>query len=154
MGQEKSIAVLRSRVSALVQEEAALLTQAFEISRNGGDRAGVDALFAQVQALQVERVSLKRELGGMLGTYRMHEASEVWRPGVYDYRREVGAPTVRVRVTTGPLGLQVTLPDRRDPVRIETLEGSFDGPLAGDDAQPAPVERAAARPRAPKKKAR
>ena len=54
MGQDISIATLRSRVSALVEQESVLLTQAFELSRGGGDRRGVDALFAQVQAMQVE----------------------------------------------------------------------------------------------------
>lgn len=133
MSQEKSIADLRSRVSQLVDEEAKLLTTAFELSRNGGDRKGVDALFAQVQAIQVERNSLKKQLGNVLGTQRMHVAAEVWRPGVYDYRPEPGAANVRVRVIQGALGLQVQMPGKAEPVRIETLDGSFDGPLAVDD---------------------
>ena len=133
MGEAKSIAALRSRVSALVEEEARLLTTAFELSKKGGDRSGVDALFAQVQAIQVERNSLKKEIGNVLGTHRMHTAAEVWRPGTYDYRPKIGADTVRVRVSTGPLGLQVQMPGAGDPVRIESLEGSFDGPLAVDD---------------------
>lgn len=132
MGEEKSIAALRSRVSALVEEEARLLTTAFELSK-GGDRSRVDALFAQVQAIQVERNSIKKELGNVLGTHRMHTAAEVWRPGMYDYRSKIGADTVRVRVSAGPLGLQVQMPGRGDSVRIETLDGSFDGPLAVDD---------------------
>ena len=131
--EENSIAALRSRVAALVEEEAQLLSRATELSREGGDRRGVDALFAQVQAIQVKRSNLKKQLGNVLGTHRMHTAAEVWRPGVYDYRREVGEPTVRVRVSTGPLGLQVHFPEGSKPVRIETLEGSFDGPLGGDD---------------------
>jgi hypothetical protein len=132
MGQDQSIAELRSRVAALVEEEGVLLTQAFDLSRAGGDRRGVDALFAQVQAIQVERNSLKKQIGNILGTQRLHVASEVWRPGVYDYRH-VGGDTVRVRITRGPLGLQVFMPGKRDAVRIELLEGSFDGPLAVDD---------------------
>jgi hypothetical protein len=170
MGQEKSISVLRSRVSALVEEESRLLTQAFELSRGGAERPRVDALFAQVQAKQVERNGLKKEIGNLLGTHRMHVAAEVWRPGVYDYRQEAGAPVVRVRITQGPLGLQVAMPGRREPVRIESLEGSFDGPLAADDPaahrehavdagpgrarsrQAQPAEKPEARVRKPKKK--
>lgn len=132
MGQDQSISALRSRVAALVEQEGVLLTQAFDLSRSGGDRSGVDALFAQVQAIQVERNSLKKQIGNILGTQRLHLASEVWRPGVYDYRLG-GGDSMRVRITRGPLGLQVCIPGQRDPVRIETLEGSFDGPLAVDD---------------------
>lgn len=151
MVHEKSIPALRSRVSALVEEEARLLTQAFELSRSD-DRRGVDALFAQVQAIQVERNSLKKELGNVLGTQRMHVASEVWQPGVYDYRRrEIGAPVERVRVSAGPLGLQVSLPGRAEPVRIEALEGSFDGPLAVDHAHEEVAPKAAPRARGRKK---
>jgi hypothetical protein len=134
MSQEISIASLRSRVSELVEAEGALLTQAFELSRDGGDRRGVDALFAQVQAIQVERNRLKKQIGQVLGTHRLHEAPEVWSPGVYDYRREVGGDSVRVRVTKGPLGLQVLFPGKGDAVRIETLQGTFDGPFAVDDS--------------------
>lgn len=134
MGEDVSIASLRSRVSALVEQEGALLTQAFELSRGGGDRRGVDALFAQVQAMQVERNRLKKQIGQVLGTQRLHEAAEVWRPGVYEYRREVGGAPVRVRITRGALGLQVHLPGEDDAVRIETLKGTFDGPLGADDA--------------------
>jgi hypothetical protein len=152
MGQDESIASLRSRVTALVEKESVLLTQAFELSRAGGDRRGVDALFAQVQAMQVERNNLKKQIGNVLGTQRMHVAAEVWRPGVYDYRPSVGEETVRVCITSGPIGLQVHLPDQRDPVNIARLKGSFDGPLAVDDAathrKPAPPEtsRPAGRP--------
>ena len=78
MGQDISIATLRSRVSALVEQESVLLTQAFELSRGGGDRRGVDALFAQVQAMQVERNSLRKQIGQVLGSQRLHEAAEVW----------------------------------------------------------------------------
>ena len=141
MVEEKGIAALRSRVSALVEEEARLLTRAFEMSRNGADRRGVDTLFAQVQAIQVERNRVKKELGNVLGTHRMHVASEVWREGAYDYRAQIGAPPVRVRVTSGPLGLQVRMPGRAEPVRIELLEGSFDGPLSADDADAVPTRR-------------
>lgn len=141
MGTDKSISSLRSQVAALVAQESALLSEAFELSRAGGDRRGVDALFARVQAIQVERNGLKKEIGNVLGVQRMHVASEVWKLGVYDYRREVGGDSVRVRVTTGPIGFQVFLPGRADPVNIETLPGTFDGPLAVDDAathEPAP----------------
>ncbi len=133
MGQEEDIGSLRSRVSALVDQESELLNRAFELSRAGGDRRGVDALFAQVQAIQVERSSLKKRIGEVLGTRRLHMASEVWKPGVYDYRPAAGGETVRVRVTMEPLGLKVVMPDRAQPVRIEMLDGSFDGPLAVDD---------------------
>jgi len=132
MEQEEDIGLLRSRVSALVEQESSLLDRAFELSRAGGDRCGVDALFAQVQAIQVERSSLKKRIGEVLGTRRLHMASEVWKPGVYDYRPAAGGDSVRVRVTTEALGLKVFMPDRAEPVRIETLEGSFDGPLAVD----------------------
>jgi hypothetical protein len=146
MGQDDNIAALRSRVTALVEKESVLLTQAFELSRAGGDRRGVDALFAQVQAMQVERNGLKKKIGDVLGTQRMHVAAEVWRPGVYDYRPTDGDHTVRVCVTSGPLGMQVHLPDQRDPVNIAKLKGSFDGPLAVDDAashQPSAQSRVA-----------
>src|SRR5688572_17689724 len=99
MGQDTSIASLRARVSELVERESVLLTQAFELSKAGGDRRGVDALFAQVQAIQVERNSLKKQIGNVLGTQRLHLASEVWQPGIYDYRHEVGGDTVRISVT-------------------------------------------------------
>jgi len=129
-----NIAELRSRVSELVAQEATLLEQAFDLSRAGGDRRGVDALFARVQALQVERNSVQKRIGTILGAHRLHTAAEVWRLGVYDYRQEVGGERVRVQVTNGPLGLQVVLPGRKHPVRLESLEGTFDGPLAGDEA--------------------
>jgi hypothetical protein len=121
-------------VSALVEEESRLLSRAFEMSRDEAQRHGVDILFAQVQALQVERGILRREIGNVLGTHRMHVASEVWREGVYDYRDEVGAPPVRVRVVAGPLGLQVCMPGPGEPMRIELFEGRFDGPMSADDA--------------------
>ncbi|MEJ8836066.1 hypothetical protein [Ramlibacter sp. AN1133] len=133
MGHDESIAVLRSRLSALVEQEGVLLTRAFDLSK-GGDRNGVDALFAQVQAIQAERNSLKKRIGNILGTQRLHEASEVWMPGVYDYRQEVAGDSVRVRITRGPIGMQVLFPDQMDPVSIHSLEGTFDGPLAVDDA--------------------
>ena len=136
MPQQTSIAALRSRVSALVEQEAALLTQAFELSRAGGDRRGVDALFARVQAIQVERSSIKKQIGNELGMQRLHDASEVWKLGVYNYCDAVGGTSVRVRVTTGPLGLQVLFPDRKEGVAIERLKGTFDGPLADDGAAP------------------
>lgn len=172
MEQDQSIGSLRSRVSALVEREGLLLTQAFELSRAGGDRAGVDALFAEVQAIQVERNRLKKQIGAALGTQRLHMAAEVWRPGVYDYCREAGGGSVRVRITTGPLGLQVQLPGRADAVRIESLPGTFDGPLAADDAaaqqqvadpharapgnspEAMPTRQRTARPRAGKKSSR
>ena len=144
MAQEESIGALRSRVAELVEQEGVLLTQAFDLSREGKDRQGVEALFARVQAMQVERNSLKKRIGSILGTHRLHEASEVWRVGVYDYRQEVGGEVVRVRVTQGPLGLQVIAPGERTPVRLEGLEGTFDGPLALDDASPEEVADAQA----------
>lgn len=134
MVHDNSIASLRSRVTALVEQESVLLTQAFELSRAGGDRRGVDALFAQVQAKQVERNSLKKQIGDVLGTHRLHVASEVWKPGIYDYCSSIGGQSVRVCVANGPIGLQVHLPDQRDPVNIGKLKGTFDGPLAGDGA--------------------
>lgn len=156
MVQEKSISALRSRVSALVEQEAQLLNEAFALSKAGGDRRGVDALFARVQTIQVERSNLKREIGNVIGTHRLHTAGEVWQPGCYEYREPVGAPAVRVRVTQGPLGLQVQMPGHAEPMRIESLEGSFDGPLAVDEAQPAPAgaDEAAAAPAAKKRKTR
>ena len=132
MSQEEDIGALRSRVSALVEQESGLLDQAFALSRAGGDRGGVDALFAQVQAIQVERSRLKKRIGEALGARRLHMASEVWKPGVYDYRPAGGGDSVRVRVTSEALGLQVVIPGRGKAVRIETLEGTFDGPLAVD----------------------
>lgn len=132
MGEQNSIAALRSRVSALVDEEAALLSQAFELSRAGDDRRGVDALFAQVQALQVERNGLQKQIGQVLGGQRLHVASEVWKPGAYEYREEVGSDPVRVKVGRGPFGLEARVPGRDGTVNIETLKGTFEGPLAGD----------------------
>lgn len=132
MDEDRSIATLRSRVTELVKQESDLLEQAFALSRAGGDRRGVDALFARVQALQVQRNHLRKEIGNVLGTHRMHVASEVWRPGLYDYRPEVGADPVRIRITNGPLGLQAQLPGQRKPVDVENMEGTFDGPLAVD----------------------
>lgn len=134
MGQDENIASLRARVTALVEREGAILTQAFELSKAGGDRRSVDALFAQVQAIQVERNTLKKQIGNFLGSHRLHEAAEVWKPGMYEYRSSVGGDSVRVVVSKGPLGLQVQVPGRREPVSIETLKGTFDGPLAGDGA--------------------
>jgi hypothetical protein len=136
MGQDTSIASLRARVSELVERESVLLNQAFELSKAGGDRRGVDALFAQVQAIQVERNNLKKQIGSVLGTQRLHLASEVWQPGIYDYRHEVGGDTVRISVTRGPLGLVARLPGHKDAVSLDTLKGTFDGPLAVDDATP------------------
>ena len=89
-----------------MEQESVLLTQAFELSRGGGDRRGVDALFAQVQAMQVERKQLEETDRAGAGTQRLHEAAEVRKLGVYDYRRVVGGDPVRVHVTQGPLGLR------------------------------------------------
>lgn len=130
MGPDVNIATLRSRVTELANQEGELLTQAFELSKAGADRRGVDALFARVQAIQVERNNLRKQIGNVLGMQRLHEASEVWKLGVYNYCQEVGGVCVRVRVTTGPLGLQVIFPDKPDGVSIERLRGTFDGPLA------------------------
>lgn len=134
MSEDEDIGALRSRVSALVDEESRLLDRAFALSRAGGDRRGVDALFAQVQAIQVERSSLKKRIGDVLGARRLHRATEVWKPGVYDYRPASGGDSVRVRVSMETLGLKVLVPGRKEAVRIETLEGTFDGPLAVDDS--------------------
>ena len=139
MTQDNSIASLRSRVAELVEQEGGLLTKAFELSKAGGDRRGVDNLFATVQAIQVERGNLKKKIGDLLGTHRLHEAAEVWRPGVYDYTQEVGGDKVRVRVTEGPIGLQVFMPGQNSAVNIATLRGTFDGPFAVDDAPDAPL---------------
>ena len=130
MGEDTSISQLRSRVSELVGQEGQLLNEAFAASREGADRRGVDALFARVQALQVERNRLQKQIGNLLGTRRMHVATEVWRPGMYDYRAEDGSEAVRVEVTQGPLGFQALVPGKSAPVRIETLRGAFDGPIA------------------------
>jgi hypothetical protein len=59
-----------------------------------------------------------------------------------------------VRVTQGPLGLQVHLPGQADPVRIESLEGSFDGPLAVDEAHAAPADAVAPAAGAKKRRTR
>lgn len=123
-------------MSALVEQEGVLLTQAFELSRGGADSGGVDALFAQVQAIQVERNSLKKQIGNVLGTQRLHMAHEVWMPGVYDYREDLESEVARIRVVKGPLGLQAIFPGKRGARRIENLKGSFEGPLAVDDAGP------------------
>lgn len=141
MGEQDIIASLRSRVSALVDREAALLSQAFELSRAGEDRHGVDALFAQVQALQVERNGLQKQIGQVLGTQRLHVASEVWKPGAYEYRAEVGSDPVRVKVGRGPFGLVVRVPGRDGTVDIETLKGTFEGPLAHDGDSDEPPTR-------------
>lgn len=132
MDQEDSIGSLRSRVAVLVEEEAGLLTQALALSR-AKDNRGVDALFAQVQAIQMERARLKQRIGNLIGTQRMHVAAEVWQPGTYQYRAEVGGATVRVQVVQGSLGLQVIVPGRPGPVNIDTLHGTFDGPVALSD---------------------
>lgn len=132
MDQENSLSALRSRVAVLVEREAALLTRALELSR-AKDRSGVDALFAQVQAIQVERGGLTKRIGSLVGTQRMHVAAEVWKPGTYGYRDQMTGATVRVRVVQGTLGLQVVLPGRAEPVNIETLKGTFDGPFAVSD---------------------
>ena len=110
MGQEKSIGQMRVRISDLVEQEAVLLSQALELSRERADRAKVDALFARVQAMQVERNGLKKEIASVLGSRRMHVASEVRTPGVYDYREEVGGDTVRVVIIEDPEPLVRTHP--------------------------------------------
>ncbi len=148
VGQEEDIGSLRSRVSALVEQETRLLDRAFELSRAGGDRRGVDALFAQVQAIQVERGSLKKRIGEVLGTRRLHLAGEVWKPGIYDYRPPDSDASVRVRITSETLGLRVAMPGGSAAVRIETLDGTFDGPLGVDDAVGALPDVRSSSPRA------
>ena len=54
--------------------------------------------------------------------------AEVWKPGTYNYRHAAGGDVVHVRVEQGPLGLQVAFPGK-DAVPIETLKGTFDGPI-------------------------
>lgn len=144
MGEDVDIGIgaLRSQVAALVEQEGALLAQALDLSRSGAGARAVDALFARVQAIQVQRKGVEKQIASLLGSQRLHVASEVWRPGIYDYRAQVGRDSVRVRVGEGPLGLQVLFPGRADAVRIGSLEGTFDGPLTGDEAQ-APRKRAA-----------
>ena len=139
MGQDISIATLRSRVSALVEQESVLLTQAFELSRGGGDRRA-HALFAQVQAMQVERNSEETDRAGA-GRAAPARGSRIWKLGVYDYRRVVGGDPVRVHVTQGPLGLQALLPGQR-PGAIESLRGLSMARSGADDGPPA-VEREA-----------
>ena len=102
-----------------------LLTQAFELSRGGGDRRGVDALFAQVQAMQVERNSLRKQIGQVLGTQRLHEAAEVWKLGVYDYRRVVGGdpPSARTiepatKTRKGPKAIKATIAMKTSSARM------------------------------------
>lgn len=132
MDRQEDIGWLRSRVAALVEQESGLLNKAFELSRAGGDRLGIDALFAQVQAIQVERGALKKQIGKVLGAQRLHMPSEVWKPGTYDYRPATGGDSVRVTVTAEALGLYAVVPGHSGPVRLETLEGTLDGPLATD----------------------
>lgn len=134
MGNEEDIGTLRSRVAELVGKESTLLDQAFSLSRAGGDGRGVDALFAQVQALQLERGRLKKRIGELLGSRRLHMGSEVWMPGVYEYCPATGGERVRVRVASGALGLQVVFASLGEPVRIERLDGTFDGPLGVEEA--------------------
>jgi hypothetical protein len=148
MGEEEDIGSLRSRVSELVGKESSLLDQAFALSRAGGDRRGVDALFAQVQAIQVERGRLKKLIGEVLGSRRLHLASEVWKPGVYDYSPADGGDTVRVRVASDALGLQVVSVRAKGPVRIEALQGTFDGPLAVDAPLPQDDDARKSKPKA------
>ncbi|MBC5766070.1 hypothetical protein [Ramlibacter albus] len=134
MEPRKSIAELRSHVAALVEQEAGLLQKAFELSRDESSRASVGGIFAQVQKIQRERSAFRKQIGDLLGSSRMHSPAEVWQPGVYDYRSEVGSKSVRARVVAGPLGLLVHIPGQSRAVRIETLAGTFDGPLASDDS--------------------
>jgi len=132
MGDEQAIAALRVRVASLVEREGALVAQAMKANREGAGRRAVDALFAQMQALQMERNSLQKQIAGLLGQPRMHVASEVWKTGVYDYRPLAGRDPVRVRVSQGPMGFQVLLPGQPEPVSISRLDGAFDGPLEVD----------------------
>lgn len=136
MEDDRGIAALRSRVTELVKQEAALLSQALELSRAGDDRRGVDALFAQVQALQLQRGGLQKEIGQFLGTQRLHVASEVCSPGIYEYREDLGSQALRVKVDKGDFGLEVCMPGREQAVSIGKLKGTFDGPLAVDGEAP------------------
>jgi hypothetical protein len=133
---EHDLPALRARIAALVAQEAELLAQAFALSRAGSDRHAVEELFARVQANQLERQGLKARITQRLGGQRLHVAAEVWLQGLYQYRAEVGAAATLVRVEEGPLGLQVRMPGKARPVGIESLPGTFDGPVAADHADP------------------
>lgn len=127
--QAEDLAVLRSRVAALVEQESGLLQKAFELNRANGDRRAVDALFAEVQLIQVQRSGLKKRIEHVLGRQRLHTAAEVHAPGVYDYRSSESADVLRVRVTADTLGFKVALPGRANPLRLDALKGIFEGPL-------------------------
>ncbi|HEX2545128.1 MAG TPA: hypothetical protein VHL79_09635 [Ramlibacter sp.] len=132
MDADTDIAKLRARVTLLVEQEAAVLQQALLLSRSGAERAKVDALLNQVNAIQQERTTVRQQISQLLGAKRMYSAAEVWQPGVYEYRQNVGAGAVRVVVTQGSLGLQVQAPGEPAPVRIDRMAGFFEGPMPDD----------------------
>jgi hypothetical protein len=135
MDQEHDILSLRSRIADMVRQEGDLVSQALQHSR-GGDRQRVDELYVQLHALQLERSGLQRQIAAMLGTRRMHVASEVWRPGDYDYCLEVGGPAVRISVVQDQFGLHAVFPEREQPIAVETLKGTFDGPVTPAGSAP------------------
>jgi hypothetical protein len=125
------LSALRTRVVALTEQEGVLLAEALALSRVPGARSKVDLLFAQAQSVQIERSGLKKQIAQLLGTRRLHLGPEVWQTGLYDYTPPDGAGPVRVRVIRAPLGLHVEMQEGRT-VRIETLPGSFEGPVAAE----------------------
>jgi hypothetical protein len=128
---EDNLSALRSQVAALTEREGTLIAEALTLSRSGGGRGQVDTLFAQAQSIQMERATVKKRIAQLLGTRRLHLGSEVWEPGVYHYTPAGGDGSVRVTVSMQPLGMYVAMPGGRT-VRIETLDGSFDGPFGAE----------------------
>jgi hypothetical protein len=126
---EDQLPVLRQRVAALTQRESDLLEQAFALAKSGGERKAVDSLFAESQSVQIERHGVKKRIAQLLGTRRLHLAREVWQPGTYDYLPGDRETPMRATVTAEPLGLYVMLPGAARAVRIESLGGTFDGPV-------------------------
>jgi len=137
MAQEHDIPTLRSRIAELVHQEGVLVSEALQHSR-GGDRQRVDDLYMQLHALQLDRTSIQQRIAALLGPRRMHVASEVWRPGEYDYCLEVGGASARIRVVQHQFGLHAIFPGRDQPIAVETLKGTFDGPVASGGAGSAP----------------
>jgi hypothetical protein len=135
MGQAEDLVSLRARVSSLTEREGTLLAEAFALSRASGDRSGVEPLFAQVQSIQIERSGVKQRIAQLLGTRRLQLAAEVWQPGTYDYSPAGGTAPVRVVVRAEALGLYVTMPGGAC-VRIEALNGTFDGPFDAEEPSP------------------
>lgn len=129
--EEESLSVLRTRVADLTEREGALIAEALTLSRSGGARGQVDRLFAQAQSIQMERTGVKKRIAQLLGTRRLHRSSEVWQPGNYHYTPADGEERIKVTVRSQPLGMYVEMQDGR-AVRIETLDGTFDGPFGAE----------------------